>query len=156
MMWAFWSHFSIGNVPDFPELCLAEIAQDRASCSKMTHDHGLDPSRFDLQGLDLVLGLPNPSLVHALGELPDPSKIWGCLMTKTLLVCGRGLAQGQLQSSYGTLLCHAGAMWEKSPVSSKISKPIGFRPKSLLFSCLSLPSVSQWESDSSMLGLSLC
>lgn len=76
---------------------MAEIAQDRASCSKMRQDHGLDPSRLDLPGLDLVLGLPNPSLVNALADLPDPSKICGVLMTKSLLVCGKGLAQCQLQ-----------------------------------------------------------
>lgn len=28
--------FSIGNVPDFPELRMEEIARDGASCSKMS------------------------------------------------------------------------------------------------------------------------
>lgn len=81
-------------------LCEAEIAQDRASCSEIRQGHGLDPSRFDLPGLDLVLVLPNPSSVHALGELPGPSKIWGFLMTKTLLVCGSASAPALLMGPF--------------------------------------------------------
>lgn len=100
MMWAFL-------VPQGQPISPLEMSLISLNCAwqkllktgllALRQNHGLDPSRFDLPGLDTVLRLPNPCLVHALGELPDPSKIRGFLMTKNLLVSGRGLARYQLQ-----------------------------------------------------------